>query len=167
LNKFSNLSDMIKPLQEIPLSGHQQRFTLIRELLEKEISVRVRVTGNSMTPFIRSGDVVVLKRVSWIRLSVGDIVFFKHPDGRSLLHRLIRIFPGTDNNLFFQTQGDNRIRCDTQIPESNLAGKVFIIERSDGRIRNLEHIFFRSTGWAISIKQRLKARTEFLLSQTT
>jgi hypothetical protein len=47
------------------------------------------VSGNSMSPSIRDGDLVVTARL-WLRDSVGDIVLLERPsDGQLLLHRVI------------------------------------------------------------------------------
>ncbi len=51
-------------------------------------SVCLRVLGGSMTPWIRSGDLVFIKRYDFERVSAGDVILFER-DGRFFVHRMI------------------------------------------------------------------------------
>ncbi|HAP75405.1 MAG TPA: signal peptidase I [Acidimicrobiaceae bacterium] len=63
----------------------------------------VRVTGNSMYPTLRHGDLVLLSRDD--HYTVGDVVAYRSAllDGVVVIHRIIRV--NTDGTLV--TQGDN------------------------------------------------------------
>lgn len=67
------------------------------------------VSGNSMSPSIRDGDLVVTAPL-WLHGSVGDIVLLKRPsDGRLLLHRVIEQGEG-----WRRTKGDASLSPDAE-----------------------------------------------------
>ncbi|HEY2056647.1 MAG TPA: signal peptidase I [Solirubrobacterales bacterium] len=65
------------------------------------------VKSGSMTPTIRTGDVVVVRSISPAEARVGEIVTFKDPDGgdRLLVHR-VRAIVRHGARYYFTTQGD-------------------------------------------------------------
>jgi signal peptidase len=65
------------------------------------------VRSGSMTPTIRTGDVVVVRPIAPTEASVGDIVTFEAPDrsGRLLVHR-IRAISRHGDKVAVVTQGD-------------------------------------------------------------
>jgi len=67
------------------------------------------VSGNSMSPSIRDGDLVLTARL-WLGDSVGDIVLLKRPsDGQLLLHRVIEQGQG-----WRRTKGDASLSPDAE-----------------------------------------------------
>ncbi|MCB9380373.1 MAG: signal peptidase I [Acidimicrobiaceae bacterium] len=72
----------------------------------------VQVTGNSMYPTLRQGDVVLLTRDD--RYAVGDIIAYKSQllGGEVVIHRIIAIHPGGR----YATQGDNNNFIDQYEP---------------------------------------------------
>jgi hypothetical protein len=67
------------------------------------------VSGNSMSPSIRDGDLVLTARL-WLGGSVGDIVLVKRPsDGQLLLHRVIEQGEG-----WRRTRGDASLSPDAE-----------------------------------------------------
>lgn len=65
--------------------------------------VTIRVKGNSMWPFLKDGDSVLLKQFELKELSIGAIVLVKMND-QMLLHRVVKydkvtIWLAGDNNL--------------------------------------------------------------------
>lgn len=66
-------------------------FNLIDELLTKNLSAWITVTGMSMYPFLREGiDKVELSRFKYEALKKGDIVLIKRETGAYVLHRIIK-----------------------------------------------------------------------------
>ena len=65
------------------------------------------VRSGSMTPAIRTGDVVVVRPISPTEAEVGDIVTFKDPagSGRLLVHR-VRAISRSGNEVEVITKGD-------------------------------------------------------------
>ena len=70
---------------EPPISAAE----LAGDLLARGTEVRMRVTGSSMTPFIRSGDVVTLVPSPSEGVSLGDVIAFSPHPGRLILHRVV------------------------------------------------------------------------------
>jgi signal peptidase len=84
------------------------------------------VRSGSMTPAIRTGDVVVVRPIAPSEAKVGDIVTFKDPDGsgRLLVHRVRTIVPHR-SRYFFTTQGDaNSTREHWSVPADGTIGTV-------------------------------------------
>jgi len=115
---------------------------LFESLLKNDLHVRVRVTGKSMSPFLRGGEIVHIKRVHPGTLKRGDLVLFRNEDRLLLLHRVIDWKRGTNGRITFQTLGDRLFRPDDPVPGDRLLGKVSRIEkRGPGhriRMMNLE-----------------------------
>jgi signal peptidase len=65
------------------------------------------VRSGSMTPVIRTGDVVVVRPISPTEAEIGDIVTFKDPagSGRLLVHR-VRAISQVGNEVEVITKGD-------------------------------------------------------------
>jgi hypothetical protein len=78
------------------------------------------VSGNSMAPSIRDGDLVLTARL-WLGGSVGDIVLAKRPsDGQLLLHRVIEEGEG-----WRRTKGDASLSPDAErISDAALLGRL-------------------------------------------
>jgi signal peptidase I len=102
---------------------------LFEEILRQGCALRVQVTGRSMTPFLRSGEIVIVRPVPAATVQIGDIIFFRDRRGQLLLHRLIKKkrLPG---GLHFQTKGDAVRGLDEPIAEDRLLGKACRIETS-------------------------------------
>jgi signal peptidase I len=84
------------------------------------------VRSGSMTPAIRTGDVVVVRPITPTEAEVGEIVTFQDPDGsgRLLVHR-IRAISGHDGEVSVTTQGDaNSTREHWKVPEGGTIGTV-------------------------------------------
>lgn len=84
------------------------------------------VQSGSMTPVIRTGDVIVVDPVSPAEAEVGEIVTFKDPEGsgRLLVHRVRAIVPEGEQ-LAFTTQGDANTNQERwKIPRDGTIGTV-------------------------------------------
>ena len=93
-------------------------------LFVQAAGVRVlAVSGNSMAPLIRNGDVVLITR-AWSGGNVGDIVLVQRPsDGELLLHRVIDRDRG-----WRTTKGDASSSSDSErIPETKLLGGLALV----------------------------------------
>lgn len=78
-------------------------FELVQEQLSQGKEVLIPVRGNSMLPFLREGQRVLLKAEENRKVQLGDIVLAKWQD-KVILHRIIRCFSDEiwlagDNNL--------------------------------------------------------------------
>lgn len=108
------------------LVGH-----LFEEILSSGATLRVKVTGGSMCPFLRAGEVVRIRKESPKRLFRGDLILFKNDRLGSTLHRIIRKRKAADGTIRLQTKGDACHSLDNPVASNNVLGKVWAIERMD------------------------------------
>jgi signal peptidase I len=88
----------------------------------------VTIGSNSMVPFIKKGDVLIVKKLNEKELEtlkVKDILVFNH-DNIIIVHRIIKILTVNDE-LYFYTKGDNNNAEDGYpIKEQDVLGKMLI-----------------------------------------
>jgi signal peptidase I len=101
---------------------------LLERLLRDGWPVELAVTGASMTPCIRSGDVVTLQPETAPRR--GDVIATRDPASRLRVHRVIRIRERT-----LQTRGDAAASPDPETRADDVLGRVVSIERMGRRVR--------------------------------
>lgn len=99
---------------------------LVRVALEQGGQARLTVTGMSMRPFIRSGDIVELAAVTIDTLIPRTIVLVKAAEGRYLLHRVTRIAPDA---VF--TRGDANFHEEGPFTSDCLLARVTGVVRGD------------------------------------
>jgi len=104
-----------------------------RDELSKKGMLRIKVNGNSMWPFLRNGDIVIVRNVDFEKVSVGDIVL-TDIGNNMLCHR---VFSKRGN--FIVTKADTFIGFDPMISKEGLIGKVIAKEKS-GKIYNLDEL---------------------------
>jgi len=85
-----------------------------------------RVSGVSMLPTLKSGDVaVVFEDYPYRSLKVGDVVIVKSENGPNVIHRIIRHYRGS----LWITKGDNNRFEDREVLSfSNYAGLALVDE---------------------------------------
>jgi signal peptidase I len=103
---------------------------LIRDLHAAGASARLRVSGGSMSPTIRDGDVVLIDPVTPAELRRGLIVAASI-DGRLTIHRVIAV-RRKGGEIRVRLRGDNRVEADPWVGTAELVGKIDRLER-DGR----------------------------------
>jgi signal peptidase I len=84
------------------------------------------VRSGSMTPTIRTGDVVVVRPIAPTEADIGEIVTFRDPDGsgRLLVHR-VRAISRRGGQVAVTTQGDaNSAREHWQVAADGSIGEV-------------------------------------------
>lgn len=101
---------------------------LVLDLLADGVSVEIPVTGGSMSPCIRSHDVVTLVPIGDRRVRPGDVVAFTRPDKRLVIHRAVAV---TGERL--QTRGDAASHADPWIDQGRLIGRVKQVSRRGRR----------------------------------
>jgi signal peptidase len=83
------------------------------------------VSGISMEPAIKPGDIAITREISADGIKTGDVVLFN--DGAySVLHRVVEI-RWLDGNRIFFTKGDNVNVLDNPWGESQLKGKMVMV----------------------------------------
>lgn len=101
---------------------------LYEEILNSGLSLRIRATGRSMSPFLKGGEILTIKKVPDSCFHIGDLIFFKTRYGSLLLHRIIR--KKYKDIVILQTKGDAVLGADEPVSEHDILGKVCIIEKN-------------------------------------
>jgi len=102
---------------------------LLRDLLRDGIAVRFEVSGHSMTPFIRPGDVVTVQPCPGRRPAVGAVLLLD-AGNRLLLHRHVGWAVGG-----IVPRGDNTAAPDPTVAPGQVLGAVTRVERRGRRVR--------------------------------
>jgi signal peptidase I len=104
-------------------------------------SVCLRVLGGSMTPWIRSGDLVFIKRYDFERVSAGDVILFER-EGRFFVHRMIgreQTVQAREKVVRLITKGDALDGQDTPVSREEFLGRAIRVNRRHRHI-DLESI---------------------------
>ena len=116
----------------------QELFALTEELFSMGRDVRIRVTGDSMVPFLHHGtDSVQLSKVPYEQIKTADIVLAVRGDGAYVLHRVFK--KGKDG---FYMVGDAQDYLDGPYPKEKLVAKVTMLYRRGKRI-DCRHLGYR------------------------
>ena len=112
---------------------------IVRQIADGSRSVKIKVNGKSMEPFLRDNkDYVVISRLpSPDKFRKNDLLLFQDHD-RHLIHRLIKINHGT---LTFN--GDHQKQVEV-VPAANAEAIITCIELANGR-----RIHRQSIAWKI------------------
>lgn len=112
-------------LDEVSFSS-DSLIELIKSTLAKNSSFKFKVTGFSMTPFIKDNDIVTISLLSTNATAFGKAVAFIHSDTKKLvIHRIVG-----ENNGCFIIKGDSVPEIDDLVPKENILGCVNKIERN-------------------------------------
>ena len=118
-------------------------FAAIEEELKANRKASFTVTGMSMWPFLCHGrDQVMIEAVDPQRIQKGDIVLFKVPGDKYILHRVTDI-----SSDWFETTGDGNLCRDGRFPYDCLVARVFSVVRK-GRTISRDS---RSWRWLSSV----------------
>lgn len=90
------------------------------------------VSGSSMAPELRAGDIAVVREFPPNQIRPGDIVQFRH-EGVHVIHRVVEVHHGPEG-LEFVTKGDANNQLDPPLPAERLDGKVVFVIRKLGWI---------------------------------
>lgn len=112
---------------------------LLEDVLSAGTEVKVQVSGRSMAPAIRDGDVVVIRKIRSRQLRPGDLILFKSSLGALVLHRILKL--GTiGGTAAFHTKGDGQHAYDGWVSRAGVLGRVVRIEKKtpSGAFRELD-----------------------------
>jgi len=104
------------------------QLSLAAEILASGGTVRLRAFGNSMLPTLWPGDIVTIEGASRRPPVPGDIVLVLH-NQRPLLHR-VKKRRDCDGRLQWITRGDAVPQSDPPVADSELLGRVSLIQRN-------------------------------------
>jgi hypothetical protein len=144
---------------------HRAVVALLSEEPGGNQQFRLRVTGGSMAPLLRSGDHVIAVRVPPDDLCRGDLVVLQR-DSELVTHRLIF----HEKSEGWYTKGDNRAYPDPPVQEDAILGRVVAAESGRGRLdfsephwRVLNQLLGGLSRWeavVVGTGRHLKSRTE-------
>ncbi len=120
---------------------------LFIDLLREGYRIRSWAVGESMSPCIKKGDLLVVKPIALEEAGIGEIVAFRREASHSILttHRVVR--KGSDGGRpYLMTKGDRNLYRDFPLSPQDVLGKVVGIERK-GQIISLETPFYRLRGY--------------------
>lgn len=106
--------------------------------------LRLFVVSDSMAPLLRAGDSVTAEPFSVEKLKRGDIVVVWQK-GEFITHRFMVV-----DDDGWRTKGDRLHRLDPPVQADAIVGRVFEIDRQDGRINLLDRrwsVVNRLKGW--------------------
>ena len=119
---------LLKPSSEKGQKQAVQTAAFVDELLQQGLSVRIRVTGKSMKPFLRDKDMVTLEKTSSGQLRPGDMIFFRSDGDCPVLHRIVAK-KQKKNRCFFYIMGDALTTLEGPVYEDQIMGRVCYVER--------------------------------------
>lgn len=102
----------------------REYLRILEELLHDHKTVKVPVSGNSMSPFLITERDCVLVQEPKRPLKRGDIVLFQRNSGEYILHRICR----TKNDEFYIV-GDAQTEIEGPIQRNQIFGHVIKVQR--------------------------------------
>jgi signal peptidase I len=140
-------SPFVRPGGELRLSNSGQ-LELLRGLAERGKTLRTRVLGSSMSPFIQSGDILTISPPGGRPPRIGDVFAFTRSDsGRLVIHRII-----ARRGAGWILQGDNSRISDGIIRNDQLIGRVTTVERRGRPVRFGLERGRRIVPWLVRLK---------------
>jgi signal peptidase I len=137
---------------------------LFEAVLKTGADMRVRVTGRSMAPFLRGGEVITIKKVHPSDLRKGDIILFKNQYGLPVVHRIVRKIK-SNSEMILQTKGDSITIPDESIHHADVLGKAIKIEKDSiagkTEILDMESIRWRLLNFSRAVFQVQKSKRYF------
>lgn len=103
---------------------------LIVDILNGGSTLRVKITGKSMVPFLYGGEIALIKKVPCSHMHRGDLILFKSFRNALTLHRIIHK-KGSNGETIFLTKGDAMRAFDEGVQYQNVLGKVYKLEIAD------------------------------------
>jgi signal peptidase I len=150
------------------LLKNYSEIALFEDILEKGLSLRVRVTGRSMAPFLRGGEILTIKKEPQNALRKGDLIFFKNGQGTPLLHRIVKKRKSFNEKITFRTKGDAFMAFDEPVKYHRVLGKVIRIEKTSSETGskeiNMESLKWRMINAVIAWMSLFKSYFHYVLS---
>ena len=132
----------------LPAEAINQLFI---NLWREGYAIRCLAVGESMSPSIKKGELLIVKPIALEEAEIGEIVAFRRDESQSVLttHRVIQ--KGKDGGRrYVITKGDRNPYRDLPLVSSQeLLGKVVGIERN-GQVISLESPFYRLRGYLMA-----------------
>lgn len=129
-----NQNEIVNSVDSSVVGGERRLDDVVRiiQLLAQQGRVTLRVQGSSMLPWVKPGDVAVIRRAGIDDVRCGDVALFKR-ESRLFVHRLVEKH-GTLREAQFLAKGDAHPGPDGMIDRDLLLGRVVRIFRGDRQI---------------------------------
>lgn len=105
-------------VKNIKILNNAVYFAEVERLLNANKQVKIPIKGNSMEPFLKNGDEVLLLPYDKDKVQLRDIVLGIY-NGRHMLHRVCEITP-----IGIRMMGDGNIHQIEDVPHDNVIGVV-------------------------------------------
>lgn len=92
----------------------------------------LRVNGNSMRPFLRHGEHILVRRLPLSEIRVGDVAVFEH-EGFAVAHRVVKVL-SNDGDIALLAQGDAKPSPDAPVSSDRYRGRVITVFRGNRKI---------------------------------
>ena len=99
-------------------------FSLLARALRRGETVQLAIDGQSMAPFLRSGDGVFVAAVAPEEIRRGDLIVVER-EADWVTHRVVAIREGD-----WITKGDHLPHLDPPVPAEAILGRVVAVERN-------------------------------------
>lgn len=96
---------------------------VLLDALARGETVRVRVQGVSMLPWLRAGDLVRVRPSAELRLRRGDIALFRRGPSNLILHRIVGVRTEA-GAVVCDCLGDSESGSPERVPAANVIGVV-------------------------------------------
>lgn len=92
-------------------------------MLKSGKPIKIKMSGNSMFPNIKNGDICIINPVVSIEdIKLGDILVFGNQT-KLVAHRLLKI-ERNNEKIYYYCKGDSRFKLDSKISFESIIGKV-------------------------------------------
>lgn len=119
------------------LLQQEELLDILPQLLEEDAAVPLVITGDSMYPFLKHGrDTVYLSRLTR-PVRPGDMVFYRRPAGRCVLHRVISL-----EETGYCLLGDHQISRERDVSAESIMAVVTAVRRKGNLIQPGHPLWF-------------------------
>jgi signal peptidase len=88
-----------------------------------------------MRPFLKDGDVIEVSPVEAQAVRIGDVILYRSPAGRAIVHRVIGLDGNGQNGADgLTTKGDAMPGADEPVRPEQVLGRVVAVERERKRV---------------------------------
>ena len=112
---------------------------IAESILTENTNIKIPVTGDSMSPLLRTGDTIYVEPVKAGDLSAGDILVYK-TRGNMVAHRLVRVLRSSGRCMFL-TKGDTFSFIDSPVRESDIIGRAYAVGKHGMKLNMKKGIF--------------------------
>lgn len=139
-----------------------ESLALFEDILTGGAMLRMRVTGRSMNPFLRGGEILTIRKVPCNSLKKGDLIFFRSSEGCPVVHRIVWRAPHDSLGITFRTKGDALVIPDEPVGDKEILGKVCIVEYGTKHI-NMEARRWRAVNYMLAVISLVESRLSFIV----